>query len=130
MVSGGLLAQYSGNIDVNTGRGAIVIGLAAVIIGDVLGSAIMRGHFNFVARLSFTTLGAIIYFVVLQIVMLTGVPGSFNKLFSAVIVAIFLAVPYIKSSIKTSFRRAARNSVKSASSISEEKGAADNADAD
>ena len=129
-LSGGLLAQYSGNIDVNTGRGAIVIGLAAVIIGDVLGSAIMRGHFNFVARLAFTALGGIIYFVVLSVVMLTGVPGSFNKLFSAVIVAIFLAVPYIKSSIKTSFRRAARNSEKQTLSDSKKKGAEGDADVD
>lgn len=111
-LSGGLLAQYNGSNDVNIGRGAIVIGLAAVIIGDVIGSAILRGHFNFVARLAFTTLGAIIYFVVLQIVMLTGLPGSFNKLFSAVIVAIFLAIPYIKGTMRTSFRRAARNSAK------------------
>lgn len=127
-LSGGLLAQYNGANDVNIGRGAIVIGLAAVIIGDVIGSAIMRGHFNFVARLAFTALGAIIYFVVLQIVMLTGLPGSFNKLFSAVIVAIFLAIPYIKGTMRTSFRRAARNSVKSASSGSREKGAANDAD--
>lgn len=127
-LSGGLLAQYNGANDVNIGRGAIVIGLAAVIIGDVIGSAIMRGHFNFVARLAFTALGAIIYFVVLQIVMLTGLPGSFNKLFSAVIVAIFLAIPYIKGTMRTSFRRAARNSVKSASSGSGEKGAANDAD--
>lgn len=123
-LSGGLLAQYSGSNDVNIGRGAIVIGLAAVIIGDVLGSAIMRGHFNFVARLAFTALGAIIYFVVLQLVMLIGLPSSFNKLFSAVIVAIFLAVPYIKDTARTSFRRAAKNSLRP-----EKKGAADDADA-
>lgn len=129
-LSGGLLAQYNGSNDVNIGRGAIVIGLAAVIIGDVLGSAIMRGHFNFVARLAFTALGGIIYFVVLYIVMLTGLPGSFNKLFSAVIVAIFLAIPYIKSSIKTSFRRAAKNSQKQLMSDPEQKGAADDADVD
>lgn len=111
---GGLLAQYQGFADVNMGRGAIVIGLAAVIIGEVLGSAIFRKHFNFVARLSFTALGAIIYYVVLQIVMLTGLPSTFNKLFSAILVAIFLAVPYIKKASKTSFRRAAKSSSKQA----------------
>lgn len=128
-LSGGLFAQYSGSNDVNIGRGAIVIGLAAVIIGDVLGSAIMRGHFNFVARLAFTALGAIIYYVVYQLVMLTGMSSSFNKLFSAVIVAIFLAVPYIKDTVRTSFRRAAKNSLRSETTLPEKKGAADDADA-
>jgi len=112
--SGGLLAQYQGFADVNMGRGAIVIGLAAVIIGEVLGVAIFRKNFNFVAKLSFTALGAIIYFVVLQIVMLIGLPSTYNKLFSAVLVAIFLAVPYIKKTSKTSFRRAAKSSSKNA----------------
>ncbi len=113
-LSGGLLAQYQGFADVNMGRGAIVIGLAAVIIGEVLGVAIFRKKFNFVAKLSFTALGAIIYFVVLQLVMLTGLPQTYNKLFSAVLVAIFLAVPYIKKASKTSFRRAAKFSSKNA----------------
>ncbi len=113
-LSGGLLAQYQGFADVNMGRGAIVIGLAAVIIGEVLGVAIFRKKFNFVAKLSFTALGAIIYFVVLQIVMLIGLPSTYNKLFSAVLVAVFLAVPYIKKASKTSFRRAAKFSSKNA----------------
>ena len=132
-LAGGILAQYAGNADVNMGRGAIVIGLAAVIIGDVLGRAIFGKHFNFVARLTFTALGAIIYFLVLQIVMLTGIPSTFNKLFSAVIVAIFLAVPYIKKTSGNSYRRAARNSMKAnllSMENSEEEGAAENADAD
>lgn len=129
-LSGGLFAQYSGSNDVNIGRGAIVIGLAAVIIGDVLGSAILRGHFNFVARLAFTALGAIIYYVVYQLVMLTGMSSSFNKLFSAVIVAIFLAVPYIKNTVRTSFRRAAKNSLRSETTLPEKKGAANDVDAD
>lgn len=110
-LSGGLLSQYQGFADVSMGRGAIVIGLAAVIIGEVLGSAILGKRFNFVARLSFTALGAIIYYIVLQIVMLFGLDNTYNKLFSAVVVAIFLAVPYIRKSMKTSYRRAARISV-------------------
>lgn len=131
--AGGLLAQYSGSNDVNTGRGAIVIGLAAVIIGDVLGSAILGKHFNFVAKLSFTAFGGIVYFLVLQIVMLTEIPSVFNKLFSAVVVAIFLAVPYIRNSIKTSYKRAARNAARAlaAENTGEaEKGGAGDADSD
>ena len=111
-LSGGILAQYQGFADINMGRGAIVIGLAAVIIGNVLGSVIMGKRFNFIARLSFTAVGAIIYYVVLHIVMLLGLDNTYNKLFSAVLVAIFLAVPYIKKSMKTSYSRAARNSAK------------------
>ncbi len=111
-LSGGLLAQYQGFADVNMGRGAIVIGLAAVIIGEVLGSAILGKRLNFVGRLSFTAVGAIIYFIVLQIVMLTGLPSTYNKLFSAVVVAVFLAVPYIRKSVKTSYGRAAKSSAK------------------
>lgn len=109
---GGLLSQYQGFADISMGRGAIVIGLAAVIIGEVLGSAILGKRFNFVARLSFTALGAIIYYIVLQIVMLFGLDNTYNKLFSAVVVTIFLAVPYIRKSMKTSYRRAAKNSMK------------------
>ena len=132
-LSGGILAQYQGFADVNMGRGAIVIGLAAVIIGDVLGSAIMGKRFNFVARLSFTALGAIIYYIVLQIVMLMGLDNTYNKLFSAVVVAVFLAVPYIKKSMKTSYKRAARNAAKmefAAETADAEKGASDNVDTD
>lgn len=108
-LSGGLLSQYSGFSDVNMGRGAIVIGLAAVVIGEVLGALIFRKRFNFVARLSFAALGAVIYFLVFQIVMLMGLKSDFNKLFSAVVVVIFLAVPYLRKSAKTSFKRAAKN---------------------
>ena len=93
-------------------RGAIVIGLAAVIIGDVLGTVIFGKRFNFVARLAFTAIGGIIYFVVLQIVTIIGLPSQNNKLFSAVVVIIFLAVPYLRKSAKTSFRQAAKNSLR------------------
>lgn len=110
---GGLLSQYQGFADINMGRGAIVIGLAAVIIGDVIGSAIFGKRFNFIARLAFTCIGAIIYYIVLAIVMLIGLDTTYNKLFSAVVVAIFLAVPYIRRSMKTSYRRAARRAAMS-----------------
>ena len=109
-LSGALLAQYQGFADVNMGRGAIVIGLASVIIGMVLGEVILRKHFNFIAKLSFTSLGAIIYFVVLRIVMLIGLSTDNTKMFSAIIVAVFLAVPYLQGQSKASFRKAGKNS--------------------
>lgn len=111
-LAGGLLSQYQGFADVNMGRGAIVIGLAAVVIGEVFGLLIFRKHYNFIAKLSFTAVGAIIYYLVLQLVMLTGIPSIYTKLFSAVVVIIFLSVPYIRNSYKNSYRRAARKSAK------------------
>ncbi|MGN0650623.1 MAG: ABC transporter permease [Oscillospiraceae bacterium] len=108
-LAGGLLSQFEGNADVNKGRGAIVIGLAAVIIGEVLGEVIFRKRFNFVLRLLFTGIGAIIYFVVIRIVLtLPFTESSDTKLFSAIVVAIFLAVPYLRRAAKTSFRKAAK----------------------
>ena len=107
-LSGGLLAQYQGNSDVNMGRGAIVIGLAAVIIGEVLGELILGKHLNFIGRLAFTTVGAIIYYIVIQVVLWLGLSTQNTKLFSAIVVAVFLAVPYLRKSAKNSYRRAAK----------------------
>jgi len=107
-LAGAMLAQYQGFADVNMGRGAIVIGLAAVIIGMVLGEVILRKRFNFIGKLSFTAIGAIVYFVVLRIVMLIGLSTDNTKLFSAIIVALFLAVPYLQKTSKTSFRKAGK----------------------
>jgi putative ABC transport system permease protein len=118
-LAGGLLSQFEGNADVNKGRGAIVIGLAAVIIGEVLGEVIFRKRFNFILRLTFTAIGAIIYFVVIRIVLTLGLPSQNTKLFSAIVVAVFLAVPYLQKSYKNSFRKAAKNGV---SEQSEQKG--------
>lgn len=109
-VAGGLLSQFEGNADVNKGRGAIVIGLAAVIIGEVLGELIFRKKFNFVLKLSFTALGAIIYFVVMRIVLVMGLPSHWTKALSAVIVALFLGIPFLQNTAKSSFRRAGKNS--------------------
>ena len=109
-LAGALLAQYQGFADVNMGRGAIVIGLAAVIIGMVLGEVILRKRFNFIGKLSFTVIGAIVYFVVLRIVMLIGLSTDNTKLFSALIVAVFLAVPYLQNQSKSSFAKAGKNS--------------------
>lgn len=122
-LAGALLAQYQGFADVNMGRGAIVIGLAAVIIGMVLGDVILRKHFNFVGKLAFTAIGAIVYFVVLRIVMLIGLSTDNTKLFSAVIVALFLAVPYIQKTSKTSFKRAGKRSAVALSNAAASEGA-------
>lgn len=106
--AGGILAQYQGNCDVNMGRGAIVIGLASVIIGEVLGEAIFGNKLNFSARLFFVTVGSIIYYIVISFVCWLGLPSIDLKLFSAIVVAVFLAVPYLKGKTKNSYRRAAK----------------------
>lgn len=92
-LSSGLLAQYQGFADVNAGRGAIVIGLAAVIIGQVIFGKISK---NFAFRLLTVILGGIIYWVVYQAVISAGMDANYMKLISALVVAIFLAVPYWK----------------------------------
>jgi putative ABC transport system permease protein len=102
-LSGGLMAQYQGFADIKMGQGAIVIGLAAVIIGDVLGEAIFRKSMNFSIRLSFVVVGGIIYYLVIGLVMWLRMPTNMLKLFTAVIVAIFLAVPYLREKRKNSF---------------------------
>ena len=97
-VSGALLAQYQGFADINMGRGAIVIGLAAVIIGEVLFSKIFR---NFALKLLSVSLGAIIYYIVIQaVISLLDINSNYMKLISAVIVAIFLAVPYLRHNFR------------------------------
>lgn len=88
-----LCAQYQGFADINMGRGAIVIGLAAVIIGKVVFGKIFR---NFSLKLLSVALGAILYYIVLQVVMWFGFDTDFLKLLSALVVAIFLAIPYWK----------------------------------
>ena len=92
-LSGALLAQYQGFSDVNMGRGAIVIGLAAVIIGEVLFSKVFR---NFALKLLACAIGAVIYYVVIQVVLRLGLSTDDLKLLTALVVAVFLAVPYWK----------------------------------
>ena len=89
----GLYAQYQGFSEINAGRGAIVIGLAAVIIGEVIFGKISP---NFAFKLLSVVLGAIIYYLVLQVVLWLGLNSNDLKLLSAVVVAVFLAVPYMK----------------------------------
>ena len=92
-LSGALLAQYNGFSDINMGRGAIVIGLAAVIIGEVIFSKVFR---NFALKLLACVIGAIIYYIVIQIVLRMGLSTDDMKLLTAIVVALFLAVPYWK----------------------------------
>lgn len=93
-LSSALLAQYQGFADVNMGRGAIVIGLAAVIIGEAVFSRIFR---NFALKLLSVSFGSILYYIVVQTVIWLGIDTDLLKMLSAVVVAIFLAVPYWKS---------------------------------
>ena len=100
MISNGLVAfasaclgQYQGFADINMGKGAIVIGLASVIIGEAIFSRIFK---NFALKLLSVGIGGVIYFIVLQIVIWLGVDTDLLKLFQALIVAVFLAVPYWK----------------------------------
>ena len=95
-MAGGLFAQYNGNSDINFGRGAIVIGLASVIIGSVLCDAIFKKGANFAVKLGFVGVGAIIYQMVTALIIQIGLPTDYLKLFSAVLVALFLATPYLK----------------------------------
>ena len=93
-LSGALLSQYQGFAEINMGRGAIVIGLASIIIGNVVFGKIFR---NFALKLASVSLGAIIYYIIVQFVIsVLSIDTNYLKLFSAVIVAVFLAVPYWK----------------------------------
>jgi len=101
-LSGALLAQYQGFADIQMGRGAIVIGLAAVIIGEAIFGRIFK---NFALKLLSVAFGSIIYYLVLQFVIWLGVDTDLLKLLSAVVVAIFLAVPYWKATYFTAARQ-------------------------
>ena len=95
-LSGALLAQYQGFADVNMGRGAIVIGLAAVIIGEVIFGKLFK---NFALRLVACVIGGVIYYVVITFVLRLGLNANDLKLFSALVVALFLGVHYWKNKI-------------------------------
>lgn len=111
-MAGGLMAQYQGFADINMGRGSIVIGLAAVIIGEVLGEAILGKRLNFMSRLFFIVIGGIIYYLVVQVVLWLKLNSNDLKLFTAIIVAVFLAVPYIKAKSRNSFAKAGKKGAK------------------
>jgi putative ABC transport system permease protein len=96
--AGGLLAQYKGAANINDGRGAIVIGLAAIFIGL---SVSLKIKPNFVVSLVGVVGGGIVYYVIYNLVILMGLKTDFLKMFSAIIVIIFLAMPYLKSTYLT-----------------------------
>ena len=104
-LSGGLMAQFQGFADVNMGRGAIVIGLAAVIIGEVVGAALLGKRRNFYGTLSFVVVGGVMYYLVIVVVLWLKLNTNDLKLFTAVVVGLFLAVPYLRGQRKSSFAR-------------------------
>ena len=118
--AGGVMAQYQGFADINMGRGAIVIGLAAVIIGEVIGDALFRKHMNFALRLFFVALGGVIYYIVVVIVLWLKLDTNYLKLLTALIVALFLAVPYLQKKRKASFGKAGKQAKKFAASLEAE----------
>lgn len=95
-LSGALLAQFQGFSDINMGRGAIVIGLAAVIIGEVIFGKIFK---NFALKLFSAVIGGVIYYIVISLVISLGLPANDLKLFSALVVAVFLGIPYWKNKV-------------------------------
>ena len=111
-LSGGLMTQFQGTADVNMGRGSIVIGLAAIIIGEVLCDALFHKGCNFGVRLAFVVLGGVIYYMVMTIILWLKLDPNDLKLFTAIIVALFLAVPYLQAQSRSSFKHAAKNAAK------------------
>ncbi len=99
-----LYAQYQGFADINMGRGAIVIGLAAVIIGKVIFGKIFR---NFALKLLAVSLGAVLYYVVIQVVLWLGLNTDDLKLLTALVVALFLSIPHLKGRLSSHRRREA-----------------------
>ena len=95
-LSGALLCQYQGYSDISMGRGAVVIGLAAVVIGEAIISKLPQ---NFAIRLTGVLLGAVVYYIVYQIIILIGLDTDLLKMLSAIVVATFLGLPYLKSKI-------------------------------
>ena len=119
-LSGGIMSQYQGFADVKMGTGAIVIGLAAVIIGEVLGEALLGRHMNFMVRLAFVVLGSVIYYVVYVLVLWLKFPPDDMKLLTAIVVAIFLAVPNLRAAKRNSFGRIAKQNARAAKGSGED----------
>lgn len=101
-ISGALLAQFQGFADVNMGRGAIVVGLAAIIIGDVVFSKIFK---NFALRLLSAVFGGIFYYFVYTLVLSLGLNANDLKMLSALVVALFLGFPYWKKNFQEKHRK-------------------------
>lgn len=95
-LSGALLCQYQGYADINMGKGAVVIGLAAVVIGEAIISKLPP---NFAIRLTGVIIGAVLYYIVYQVIIFLGLDTDLLKMLSAVVVAVFLGMPYVKRKI-------------------------------
>ena len=120
-LSGGILSEYRGFADVKMGQGSIVIGLAAVIIGEVIGEAILGKRLGFILRLTFVVIGAVIYYFVYVFVLWLKFPADDMKLLTAIVVAIFLAVPYLKEMRKSSLHALAKRNSRANGSAGEGK---------
>ena len=111
-LAGALMTQFQGTADVNMGRGSIVIGLAAIVIGEVLCDAIFSKGSNFAVRLGFVVVGGIIYYAAMTVILWLKLDPNDLKLFTAIIVALFLAVPYLKGQTQNSFSKAGQRAAR------------------
>ena len=110
-LAGGLMTQFQGTADVSMGRGAIVIGLAAIVIGESLCDAIFSKGCNFAVKLCFIIFGGIVYYAVMVVILWLKLDPNDLKLFTAIIVAAFLAIPQLKAQSKSSFSRSKKRTV-------------------
>ena len=110
-LAGGLMTQFQGTADVSMGRGAIVIGLAAIVIGEILCDSLFSRGCNFAVRLSFIVFGGIIYYAVMVVILWLKLDPNDLKLFTAIIVAIFLAIPQLQARSKSSFSRSKKKAL-------------------
>ncbi len=110
-LAGGLMTQFQGTADISMGRGAIVIGLAAIVIGEILCDAIFSKGCNFAVKLCFIIFGGIVYYAVMVVILWLKLDPNDLKLFTAIIVAAFLAIPQLKAQSKSSFSRSKKRTV-------------------
>ena len=110
-LAGGLMPQFQGPADVSMGRGAIVIGLAAIVIGEILCDAIFSKGCNFAVKLCFIIFGGVVYYAVMVVILWLKLDPNDLKLFTAIIVAAFLAIPQLKAQSKSSFSRSKKRAI-------------------
>ena len=110
-LAGGLMTQFQGTADVSMGRGAIVIGLAAIVIGEILCDAIFSKGCNFAVKLCFIIFGGVVYYAVMVVILWLKLDPNDLKLLTAIIVAAFLAIPQLKAQSKSSFSRSKKRAI-------------------
>ena len=110
-LAGGLMTQFQGTADFSMGRGAIVIGLAAIVIGEILCDAIFSKGCNFAVKLCFIIFGGVVYYAVMVVILWLKLDPNDLKLFTAIIVAAFLAIPQLKAQSKSSFSRSKKRAI-------------------